>query len=265
LSGIDFKDGTFGLPCASIVTDINGNPVADGTEVTFSLKISGLQYKRPTAWYNWLNSTDAYYYWIDSTYDLLSFEDFNDNYKLDPGEDRNGDGVASRGEDLDGDGIFSIGPTYDDINKNGKRDYLPGDVVEPSRWAYSIIDSAGNRQMIKYFADFNFNGRCDTIEPLIGQYATMTDEEYTRLLNEYKAAHHGCGYDFDTDPLNGIVDPRTAVSIQRTVQTVGGKATNTILYGQSDARRIEIMVWAESQGVRTISPSQQVLPIIMSK
>jgi hypothetical protein len=262
LTGIDYKDGTFGLPCAAIVTDVNGNPVADGTEVTFSCKISGWVFSRPYANFIPVASTNSYTVEIDSAWEILPFEDFNNNFKFDPDEDRNGDGVASRGEDLDGDGLFITGPTFADINHNGKRDYLPGDVVEPYVIARIWSDSLGSYRPDTVFADFNRNGKLDTYEPLTGQYATMSDPEYTALLNSYMAQHHGKGYDFDTYPYNGIADPSTAVSITRTVQTVGGKAVNTILYGQSDALRVEIMAWAESQGIKTISPAQLVLPII---
>jgi hypothetical protein len=258
LSGIDYSDGTYGLPCASIVTDVNGNPVADGTEVTFSCKISGWWYYPLNAHFDPVAGTDDYKVSIDSMPSYLPFEDFNDNLRSDPDEDRNGDGIASRGEDLDGDGFFNIGPTYKDINHNGKRDYLPGDVVEPYAWA---IDTLGHR--FARFADFNGDGILNTYEPLTGLYENMTDSEYTTNLNQYKAAHHGFEFDFDTSPFNGIPDPRTAVSITRTVQTSGGKATNVILYGQSDALRVEVMVWAESKGIKTISPAQLVLPVIV--
>jgi hypothetical protein len=256
-SGIDYKDGTFGLPCASLVTDVNGNPVADGTEVTFSSKISGWWFMRLGAHFDPVSGTNDYKVFTDSVWDYLPFEDFNENVRNDAGEDRNGDGVASRGEDLDGDGLFTRGPTYIDINHNGKRDYLTGDIVEPGIWARD----SQNNPVFRY-ADFNGNGVCDTYEPLSWPNATMTDDEYTALLDQYKAAHHGKGYDFDTYPINGIADPHTAVSIVRTMQTTGGKATNTIMYGQSDAWRVEIMVWAESMGIKTTSPAQLVLPII---
>jgi len=260
LTGIDYKDGTFGLPAAAIVTDVNGNPVADGTEVTFSCKVSGWTYSRLTAQFSPVQATNDYIVQIDTTMELLPFEDFNDNLRCDPGEDRNGDGIAGRGEDIDGDGFFSTGPTFEDINHNGKRDYLPGDVVEP----YILIHDSTEQQKARY-ADFNGNGKLDTYEPLTGQYANMSDSEYTALLSAYKAQHHGKGYDFDTYPYNGIADPNTAVSITRTVQTIGGKSTNTILYGQSDATRVEVMVWAESQGIKTDSPAQLILPIIINK
>jgi Bacterial Ig-like domain (group 1). len=266
LEGIDYKDGTYGLPCAAVVTDVNGNPVADGTQITFSLKVSGYVNKQLTANFNWAGTSN--WYWnvaIDTAYYVLPFEDFNDNFVCDPGEDRNADGVAGRGEDLDGDGQFITGPAYWDINRNGKRDYLPGDVVEPYK-IYSVgQDSTGRTIFDTVFADYNGNGRLDTYEPLIGKDANMSDSEYTALLNTYKSQHHNMGYDFDSYPQNGIADPKTAVSVLRTGQTTSGKATNTILYGQSDAARVEVMVWAECQGIKTESPAQLVLPIIVSK
>lgn len=68
-------------------------------------------------------------------------------------------------------------------------------------------------------------------------------------------------FDIDVDH-NGVADPNTAVSINRTVGTSGGKALNKITYGQSDANRIEVMIWAESQGVVTETPEKIVLPIV---
>jgi len=266
--GIDYKDGTFGLPCAALVTDVNGNPVADGTAITFSLQVSGYVNKQLSANFLWsgqANGYGAYTVTIDTTYVVLPFEDFNNNFKCDPGEDRNGDGVASRGEDIDGDGQFITGPAYLDINHNGKRDYLPGDVVEPYKIYPVGQDAAGNTIFDTAFADYVGDGRLYTKEPMIGADANMSDSEYTALLNAYKSQHHNMGYDFDSYPQNGVVDPNTAVSITRTGQTISGKATNTILYGQSDATRVEIMVWAECQGIKTQSPAQLVLPIIVSK
>ncbi len=260
-SGTDFKDGTYGLPCAAIVTDVNGNPVADGTEVTFSLRISGWRFRTPIARFDPVEYTNSYRVYIDTGWTYLPVEDFNNNLRLDPGEDRDGDGVASRGEDLDGDGLLITGPTYEDINQNGRRDYLPEDVVEPEIWSW-VRDSTGAVNWKPFYADFNHNLMRDSIEPLTGLYANMTDDEYTAELQKYKAAHHGMGFDIDLDPVNGIPDPRTAVSIVRTVQTAGGKAINNVLYGQSDAWKIEIMIWAESQGIKTTSPAQLVLPVI---
>jgi hypothetical protein len=266
MEGIDYKDGTFGLPCAALVTDVNGNPVADGTQITFSLKVSGYMIKTLSADFQLVgtgnSNTWTYNVVTDTTDVLLPFEDFNDNFKLDPGEDRNGDGIASRGEDVDGDGQFITGPAYWDINHNGKRDYLPGDVVEPCRTLVVGKDSTGNPIVQTFCADYVGDGKYYAKEPMIGNDANMSDSEYTALLNAYKSQHHNMGYDIDSYPKNGIADPQTAVSILRTGQTVNGKATNTILYGQSDASCVEVMVWAECQGIKTQSPAQLILPII---
>jgi adhesin/invasin len=262
-TGHDFNDGTFGLPCAAIVTDVNGNPVADGTEVTFSSKITGWVTHRPIANFNSATTTNwCYNITIDTVLVIWPFEDLNDNYKCDPGEDINGDSVASRGEDIDGDGKFTLGPPYLDINGNGQRDYSPSqpghyDPPEPYQMCYGY-DSLGKYVARRVFADYNGNGILDTVEPL---FINMTDSDYTAQLLAYKALHHNKGYDFDNNH-NGIPDPQTTVSITRTVQTVGGKATNEIIYGQADATKIQVMIWAESQGIKTESPAQFVLPII---
>jgi hypothetical protein len=87
-------------------------------------------------------------------------------------------------------------------------------------------------------------------------------EDYDTYKAYEASVTNGDGFDIDWNQ-NGIADPHTAVSITRTVQTVGGKATNMIIYGQSDALRIEVMIWAESQGVVTESPEKLVLPIVI--
>jgi hypothetical protein len=63
---------------------------------------------------------------------------------------------------------------------------------------------------------------------------------------------------------NGRPDPATTASIKRTVQTKDGKATNEVMYGQSDATHIEVRLSAESQGVTTLSPEYVVLPIVLN-
>jgi hypothetical protein len=261
LNGLtSYTDGTLGLPCIALVTDINGNPVPDGTEVIFTCKISGAVSKRPVA--NFFNASPSYYCYsvtIDTINEILPFEDFNDNFRCDSGEDRNGDSVAGRGPDIDGDGILSFGPPYEDINQNGKRDYLPGDVVEPWRPCGPFLDSAGYMHRDTVFADFNGNGIIDHYEPLTGLAETMSDSEYTALLNYYKATHHGKNYDIDKNHTN-VGDPNTAVFIKRSVLTSNGKALNEVIYNQSDATHLEVMIWAKCQGITPPSPEKVILP-----
>jgi hypothetical protein len=281
LKGKNPNDGTFALPCAAIVTDINGNPVVDGTEVTFSLKISAFLVPRLHATW-WNNATEANHcgYLIDTVYDYYPFEDMNDNFVLDPGEDRNNDGYANRGEDLDGDGKYIKGPKFIDVNGDGKRQFNPRLPVEER---YNCYDDHWG------FADLNNNNRWDPIEPLMEPHylaayeSLLSDSAYIyypiirnaadsaafAVLAYYDSLYvNGVGYhkqfgcyDIDADN-NGVPDPNTAVAITRTVQTTGGKALNEIIYGQSDALRIEVMMWAESQGVSTVTPDQIILPIV---
>lgn len=272
LEGINHNDGTFELPCAAIVTDINGNEVADGTEVTFSCKISGYVVWYPTVEWGWADATIGYYwnYWaiIDSSWMVIPFEDFNDNYRLDEGEDHNFDESLNRGEDWNGDGIYLPGPGFEDINGNGIRDTMPEPYRFYQRWeTMEVVDTATGDTTYDYrlvddtaWADFNRNGRLDTIEPFRNQTLqdTMSWEEYKTLE---AATAPGGRFDRDFDG-NGVADPATAVSVTRTVQTVGGKALNGILYGQSDAWKIQVMVSAESQGVVCKSPEVLILPVI---
>jgi hypothetical protein len=282
LKGKNPNDGTFGLPCAAIVTDINGNPVADGTDVTFSLKVSG--YRRNWLYTTWTeNGSGASLICersIDTASDMLPFEDFNDNYKLDPGEDRNGDGFANRGEDVNGDGVYLPGPAFEDINGDGIRQYNPRLPVESKNQCQNGTIS---------FADLNNNDRWDPIEPLANvtyltsyhrllsdsafyRYPQITSAQdsadfailahFDSLYTTYPGFIPSKGiYDINSD-YNGIADPNTAISITRTMQTKDGKAVNEIIYGQSDANKIEVMLWAESQGVVTMTPEQLVLPIV---
>ena len=280
--GINPNDGTFALPCAAIVTDVNGNPVADGTEVTFSLKISGyVTYRLSSRWIRDLADTYAYcYYRVDSIPYVLPFEDFNDNFRLDPGEDRNRDGMANRGEDIDGNGLFNPGPTFEDINGDGVRQY---DLLTP----VEQMDQCGGNEIL--FSDLNVNGLWDPIEPLTDPgYRALYDRlradsvfwrgpqtaddsarlaallRLDSLYTEQLNAQPSGTFDIDENG-NGIADPHSAVSITRTVKTAGGKALNTILYAQSDALHIEVMIWAESQGVVTETPAQLILPIVLSE
>lgn len=281
LKGENPNDGTFALPCAAIVTDINGNPVVDGTSVTFSLKISAyrMPYLSPH-WYEEIGENTASCYWVsDSIYKVFVFEDFNDNYKCDPGEDRNGDGIASRGEDINGDGNYLRGPAFEDINRDGIRQY---DLRVPVEEIYRCYGS-------RKFADLNSNGKWDPIEPLSHSsyqqaYRTLLADSafhfYPAIRNAIDSAafdtlayydalyESGPGfirelrcYDPDINN-NGVPDPSTAVAITKTIETKDGKALNKIIYGQSDALRIEVMIWAESQGVVTKTPEQIFLPIV---
>ncbi|HEX2956367.1 MAG TPA: Ig-like domain-containing protein [Chitinispirillaceae bacterium] len=282
LKGENPNDGTFALPCAAIVTDINGNPVVDGTDVTFSLKISSYVMPKLTAhWWNDIaDGVYSCYYSVDTVFKKFEFEDFNDNYTLDPGEDRNNDGFANRGEDINGDGKYIRGPDFEDINNDGVRQYNP---LLPVEEMHSCFGNSKN------FADLNNNASWDPIEPLTNSVYRTTYEflkgdsafyYYPVIRNSQDSIafatlayydslyEHGAGYhkelgSYDIDVArNGVPDPNTAVAITRTVETLSGKSLNKIIYGQSDATHIEVMIWAESQGVSTLTPERIILPIV---
>jgi adhesin/invasin len=274
LEGQDFNDGTFGLPCAAIVTDINGNPVADGTQVTFSLQASGFVYMRLASQIKEDASGGAFAcnVLIDTISDILPFRDFSNACN----------GSLPRGEDLNGDCIYDPGPQYIDINHDGIREFDWTNPVEP---VYRCSDGTYK------FADFNQDGKWDPIEPLanivyLSTYDTLrSDSAYWKLYfksplpaadsvrlqvlaamdAQYKAGANFIpklgSYDFSWDG-QPYSQPSPAVSITRTIQTVSGKAVNEIIYGQSNANRVEIMIWAESQGVVTEFPAEQVLPVV---
>jgi len=286
LKGVDYQDGTFGLPCAAVVTDVNGNPVADGTPVTFSVQVTGYVYWRLSP--RWVEEVSqgafSCYSIVDTVADVLPFEDLNNNCRLDPGEDLNNDGFANRGADLNGDCIYDPGPPYEDINHDGKRQFDINIPVEP---LYQCSNG-----LYKY-ADLNGDGEWDPIEPLLDPLYMSTynalrhDSAYYKLYfkrplppqdsallkilasmdSAYTANPHFIkalgSYDFswNAQPL-GQPDP--AISIVRTVQTQSGKAPNVIVYGQTNATRVQITVWAECQGVLQDHPVTQILPIIES-
>jgi len=154
---------------------------------------------------------------------------------------------------LNGDGIFQPGPAFEDIDWNGVRNKYP----EP--WTtYTYWDSTGQKASRTVFADFNNNNVLDTIEPLIG--ITQSDSADSVYELQSKAIAGTGRFDIDWNS-NGVPDPATAVTIKRTVQTVKGVAENEIVYGQSDAWRIQVKIWAEGQGRITSSPEQFILPI----
>ncbi len=159
----DGQDGTYLLPCAAIVTDVNGNPVADGTEVTFSLQITGYYiYRWSAQLIKTGTSPERYSYNTSITSEILPFEDLNNNLRLDADEDSNLDGVLQRGEDLNGDGVLNLGPGFYDLNRDGRRT-MNG---EPRKIWVSSYTNAGKPVYDTVFADFNSNGYWDPIEPL---------------------------------------------------------------------------------------------------
>ncbi len=247
---VEFPDGTYGLNCAALVTDINRNPVKDETKVTFSMQITGFNIFTKFAYIDTLGFVT--WAFVDT---LLVFEDLNDNYINDPGETDHTGYPLLRGEDVvwsEGDRNYNPGPAFYDYNCNGRRDY------NSSHYGYEPPET---------IYDFNGNGVFDTYEPLVDKSISDNDyEEHPDFISDISLYIPGTpqipfGYpDMDWNN-NGVPDPATTVIVNKNVPTANGKAPNQIMYGPSDAWRLRVKIWRESQGVTSLSPEEFILPI----
>jgi hypothetical protein len=249
LKGLNPNDGTFGLPAAAVVTDVNGNLVADGTMVSFSLHpIAGF--------YVWprhrLINISPFFDFSDSITVKLPWTDYNNNLKLDPNElpsDSNKTNPA-RGEDIDGNGVINFPPeSYRDINKDG---LWTASNVEPNfvrPWpdtGIGFVDYNGDgiQQFQEPFDDINEDGICQCT----GQWDSNG--------NLYEESYFGS---VANRPYPGYA----SVGIDKQVATSAGKAPTTIVYVQTDANRLRVRVTAEANGIR--SNVDITLPIILSE
>src|SRR6185369_9587732 len=155
LKGENPNDGTFALPTAAVVTDVNGNLVADGTPVNFSTTPIGAYYTG----ISWKPALDPPYYSLtDTIFYFLPWTDYNNNAKLDQDESpsKYNSKHPARGEDQDGNGFILATEPFTDINHNGIWDSVNAEpnVQVPKN------DTTGSH----YFVDFNGNGIQDTAE-----------------------------------------------------------------------------------------------------
>lgn len=249
--GLNPEDGTFGLPTAAVVTDVNGNLVADGVPVNFSTTpISALVAYRS---YTRINTTP----WWDTVTIImeLPWTDQNNNHRLDAGERPSLFNPArpARGEDRDGNGVILYAPDrFNDVNRNGIFDSYQ---VEPT-----IIGTHPSGTRDTTYPDINFNGRQDSVETMI--YDANGDGICncvgTRAPNGdlYEATY------FESDPAHPYPG-EASVGIQREVGTVNGKSTTAIWYVQSMATTVKLRITAESNGIR--SAVDVILPIVKSE
>jgi hypothetical protein len=241
LKGENTNDGTFALPSAAVVTDVNGNLVADGTPVNFS--------NTPvSAWYTGLSYhliDDRPYYVLgyDTVWYELPWGDYNNNKKLDPDEV-----PASRfptrpvrGEDKDGNGVINFPPEdFIDINYNGVWDAVNPEPLVPN----APLDTVSGKPA---FVDFNLNGIRDTVEPwfdINGDKKCQCAGQLDVAGNLYEKSYFGSS---SGHPFPGEV----SVGVTRQVETIGGKALTKIVYVQSMARRVSIRLTAEANGIRS--------------
>jgi hypothetical protein len=253
LKGENPNDGTFALPVAAVVTDVNGNLVADGVPVNFSTTpVAAIIYSLS---YHILNTEPGYA--IDTIADFLPWTDYNNNRKLDVDEIvSSADLTLShpfRGEDIDGNGFINFPPDdFEDIDGNGLRGGSANFPVEPT---VVFMTDAGSRETT--FVDFNHNNRQDTVEPILRDVNRDTVCQcagtYDGAGNLYESTYFGSA---SNHPFPGEV----SVGINKEIGTAGGKATTKIIYVQSMANKVKMRVTAEANGFR--SSYDVILPVV---
>ncbi|MDB5049502.1 MAG: putative invasin [Fibrobacteres bacterium] len=241
LKGENPNDGTFSLPTAAVVTDVNGNLVADGTPVNFSTTPIAAFYFGES----WKPTNDWPYYTLgDTVWYRLPWTDYNSNKKLDADEEVSEFDLTRtkpyRGEDRDGNGVINLPPeTFIDINNNGIWDATNAEPLvqsptDTSRAAPGFVDfnKNGIRDTTEFFYDYNGDGIC--------QCTGQRDASG----NLYEATYFGSTANH---PFPGEV----SVGIPRSVASAGGKSVTKITYVQSMARTVEVRVTAESNGIQS--------------
>lgn len=240
ISDISAGAATYGMKLSALVSDVNNNPVPDGTEVTFSSVIVGYRYYMLKARFYTDENTGERRWAADTVSVDVETEHFN----------------AAR--------PYRPFPLFDDINRNGLPD--SGNMVEPCDGDVNFTNSsptcAGTSGV---FADYNGNGKRDFVESYLNDankgpynpdyYKIITISNGQTLVSSVPNPE----YDIDWNG-NGVADPKTALILTRTVLTKNGVAENDLTYGQSDAWRIRVRIWAECQGLVTSSPEEFILP-----
>lgn len=247
LKGENPNDGTFALPTAAVVTDVNGNLVADGTPVNFSTTPIGAYYTSIT----WRTINDPPYYILsDTLWHFLPWTDYNNNGKLDADETPSvlDSTRPARGEDRDGNGLIVAGEQFQDWNGDGLWDsvYAEPSVQVPKN------DTTGKT----YFVDYNRNGVQDSAE----DFFDTNKDGICQCAGKKNAA--GVRYEvnyFGSAP-NHPFPGEVSVGIPRQVETAQGKAATKITYVQSMARYVRVRITAEANGVTSTTDVD--LPIV---
>jgi len=233
LKGENPNDGTFSLPTAAVVTDVNGNLVADGTPVNFSTTPIGAYYTS-IGW----NSIDVppYYSLSDTIWHFLPWTDYNNNGKLDPDEIPStlDNSHPARGEDRDGNGLIVTGEHFEDWNGNGVWDSVN---AEPTIY----VDTTG----IRHYVDYNRNGKQDSMEDFTDTNGDGICECAGKRNSNGQLIEINYFGSAPNHPFPGDV----SVGIPRQVILSGGKAATKITYVQSMARLVRVRITAEANGV----------------
>lgn len=245
---------TFGFFTGAVVQDVNGNFVADGTEVHFSAVVTGAVYTvRVFDHWNGLGGSveSIKPVYRNVAYDV-PFEDINNNFKFDAGIDQDLDNDPSslrRGEDRNGDGVFDWkASTHDfwfDFNGNGVCDAGFGEndtVVSGGKTIYADLNANGFRDLSEIIFDTAPFGACNG--PASGDFPYLE-----RDIRDYLPEMAFRTNDF-------------AVAIEVSAVTKSGVAYAKLRYPRQFARRLKVSVNAEANGVRDRDGERFTLPVI---
>lgn len=231
-------ESTFEMYVGAVAQDINGNFVADGTEVHFSAVVTGMAVERRIL-DHWQLDTDPKPVYKDYLMDV-PFEDINDNLKYDPDIDLNLDDnplVLRRGEDRNGDGVFDWDPSkhdyWYDFNGNGKCDAGVGEddtVQVGTKTIFADLNGNGVRDRSEILVDVGTIGVCD--EPASGDFPYNRWDIRSFL------------------PQLPFRDNQFAVAIEVSAVTKNGVAHARLRYPRQFAERLFVTVNAEANGVR---------------
>lgn len=249
-SGKD-DESTFEFFVGAVVQDVNGNYVADGTEVHFSAAVTGMAVGR-LVFSGWkgLGSAEEVKPQLDLYLRDIPFEDINNNLRFDAGIDLNLDfdpNTLRRGDDRNGDGVFDWNPAvhdyWHDLNGNGVCDAGVGENDT------AVVDS------VTIFADLNQNGQRDLSEILsdrapFGACNGPASEDFP----------YGRWETRDFLPYLEFRDNQFAVAIEVSAVTKNGVAYARIRYPRQFARRLFVNINAESNGMRDRDGERFILP-----
>jgi adhesin/invasin len=249
-------ESTFEFNIGAVVQDINGNYVADGTEVHFSAVVTGMAVGRLVfdKWDGLGGSLES----VKPLYRLvmrdIPFEDINNNLRFEQGIDINLDfdpSTLRRGDDRNGDGVFDWNPgvhdTWFDLNGNGVCDV---DVGEDDT---TVVGSGVNATLV--YADLNKNGIRDRSEILVDRAP----------FNACNGPASG-DYPFGTWEVREFLpylefrDNEFAVAIEVSATTVNGVAYAKLRYPRQFANRLYVNVNAETNGIRDKDGERFILP-----
>jgi len=244
---------TFGLPISALVSDINHNPVPDGTEVTFITRV--LCHREFE--YNYTPTIDRYNNHpnrlpdVESEYivDIDGLPRGNHQGTRYPTPSRRIDSSFTR-EEISFEDLTLIKETIvfkivDTIDVVVDTVIITGSIIDTLKLDAKIIHITDSTVTKIPVIPDGVNVDENTVR--ITEQVRVFKETRTPVIRVFQEKV------WPTDPGSCLpVDDRaTAMLITRTVPTVGGIANNVLTYGQSDAMRFKVELRVEAQGLVT--------------